>query len=77
MQTVEDRARVEAIADFGIVGAPVEPSLVSLAQLAATLCQVPTAVVNIIGPTAAFVASKRIVAASAFQQKRPPVFRGR
>ena len=65
MQTVEDRARVEAIADFGIVGAPVEPSLVSLAQLAATLCQVPTAVVNIIGPTAAF------------QQKRPPVFRGR
>jgi hypothetical protein len=38
---------------------------------------VPTAVVNIIGPTAAFVASKRIVAASAFQQKRPPVFRGR
>ncbi|MBM7826000.1 MULTISPECIES: sensor histidine kinase [Microbacterium] len=48
MQTVEDRARVEAIADYGIVGAPVEPSLVSLAQLAATLCQVPTAVVNII-----------------------------
>lgn len=48
MTTVEDIARVGAIADYRILGDVVEPSLESLAQLAATLCGVSRAVVNII-----------------------------
>lgn len=48
MKTGQDITRVEAIADYRIVDAPPEQSLASLARLAATLCAVPTAVVNII-----------------------------
>lgn len=48
MRTAEDIARVDAIADYRIIGAAPEPNLESLARLAATLCQVSTAVVNII-----------------------------
>lgn len=46
--TVDDSARVDAIARYRIVGEPAEPNLESLARLAATLCGVSTAVVNII-----------------------------
>ena len=46
--TAEDSARVDAIARYRIVGEPAEPNLESLARLAATLCGVSTAVVNII-----------------------------
>lgn len=48
MRTAEDIARVDAIADYRIIGEGAEPNLESLARLAATLCDVPTAVVNII-----------------------------
>jgi signal transduction histidine kinase len=48
VRTAEDIARVGAIADYRILGDVVEPSLESLARLAATLCGVSRAVVNII-----------------------------
>lgn len=57
MSTVEDIARAEAIADitrreaiaqYQVVGKPPEPDLEGLVQLAATICGVSTAVINII-----------------------------
>lgn len=48
MRTAEDIARDDAIADYRIIGVAAEPNLESLARLAATLCHVSTAVVNII-----------------------------
>lgn len=48
MTTAEDSTRVMAIADYQIVGAPPEPDLDRLAELAALVCGVPTAVINII-----------------------------
>ncbi|GAA1644210.1 hypothetical protein GCM10009806_11570 [Microbacterium flavum] len=51
MSTMDDSARVDAIARYRILGAPAEPNLEGLARLAATLCAVPTAVVNIIDDT--------------------------
>ena len=37
-----------AIADYQLIGAPPEPDLERLAELAALVCGVPTAVINII-----------------------------
>ena len=57
MSTVEDIARGDAIADitrreaiaeYRVVGQPPEPDLEGLVQLAATICGVSTAVINII-----------------------------
>lgn len=48
MSIVQDLTRREAIAEYDVVGAPPEPDLEGLVQLAATLCGVPTAVINII-----------------------------
>jgi len=44
----EDVARRAAIADYDVLGNPPEPDLEGLVQLAATLCGVSTAVINII-----------------------------
>lgn len=46
--TAEDIARRGAIADYELDGQHPEPDLQSLAELAATVCGVPTAVINII-----------------------------
>jgi signal transduction histidine kinase len=46
--TAEDITRRAAIAEYHIVGRPPETDLQSLVQLAATMCDVPTAVINII-----------------------------
>lgn len=46
--TAQDVTRRDVIADYDVVGAPPEPDLEGLVQLAATLCGVPTAVINII-----------------------------
>lgn len=48
MRTAEDSTRAMAIADYQLVGAPPEPDLERLAELAALVCGVPTAVINII-----------------------------
>ena len=48
MTGVQDLTRAEAIAEYRVVGMPPEPDLEGLVQLAATLCAVPTAVINII-----------------------------
>ena len=48
MSTVQDVTRREMIASYGVVGAPPEPDLEGLVQLAATVCGVSTAVINII-----------------------------
>ena len=57
MSTIEDTARGdaiagiarrEAIAEYRVVGQPPEPDLEGLVQLAATICGVSTAVINII-----------------------------
>lgn len=48
MLEAEDVARRAAIADYDLVGNPPEPDLQGLVQLAATLCGVSTAVINII-----------------------------
>lgn len=46
--SIEDIARREAIAEYEVVGRPPEPDLQGLVELAATLCGVPRAVINII-----------------------------
>ncbi|UYK39152.1 sensor histidine kinase [Microbacterium terricola] len=46
--TAQDVTRRDAIAEYGLIGRPPEPDLEGLVQLAATLCDVPTAVINII-----------------------------
>jgi signal transduction histidine kinase len=46
--TAEDAVRREAVAQYGLVGRPPEPDLESLVRLAATVCGVSTAVINII-----------------------------
>ncbi len=48
MLEAEDVARRAAIADYHVVGSPPEPDLEGLVELAATLCGVSTAVINII-----------------------------
>lgn len=48
MTTVQDVTRREVIAEYRVVGLPPEPDLEGLVQLAATVCGVPTAVINII-----------------------------
>lgn len=48
MITAEDITRRAAIAEYQVVGRPPETDLESLVQLAATMCGVPTAVINII-----------------------------
>lgn len=48
MSTVQDVTRREAIADYRVVGQPPEPDLEGLVQLAARVCGVSTAVINII-----------------------------
>lgn len=48
MSTVQNVTRRDAIAQYEILGASPEADLEGLAQLAATLCGVPTAVINLI-----------------------------
>src|SRR3954468_5802759 len=44
----DEPERLKALAGYGIVGAPPPPDLPSVVELAAYVCGVPTAVVNII-----------------------------
>lgn len=48
MSTAHDVTRREAIAQYRLVGEPSEPDLQGLVELAAAICGVPTAVINII-----------------------------
>jgi signal transduction histidine kinase len=48
MTTAQDVTRREAIAAYRVIGRPPEPDLQGLVQLAATVCEVSTAVINII-----------------------------
>lgn len=48
MSTAQDVTRREAIAQYRLIGEPTEPDLQGLVELAATVCRVPTAVINII-----------------------------
>jgi len=48
MSTAHDVTRREAIAQYRLIGEPSEPDLQGLVELAATICGVPTAVINII-----------------------------
>lgn len=48
MSTAHDVTRREAIAQYRLIGEPSEPDLQGLVELAATVCGVPTAVINII-----------------------------
>ena len=48
MTIAQDATRREAIAEYGVVGAAPEPDLEGLVRLAATVCGVSTAVINII-----------------------------
>jgi len=48
VSTAHDVTRREAIAQYRLVGEPSEPDLQGLVELAATVCDVPTAVINII-----------------------------
>jgi signal transduction histidine kinase len=48
MTVAQDVTRREAIAEYQILDQPPEPDLLGLVQLAATVCGVPTAVINII-----------------------------
>ncbi|ROR64789.1 sensor histidine kinase [Agrococcus jenensis] len=48
MRTADDITRREAIAEYRVVGQPPEPDLEGLVQLAASICGVSTAVINII-----------------------------
>ncbi|WP_240606863.1 ATP-binding protein [Microbacterium sp. Gd 4-13] len=48
MSTVQEVARREAIAQYRVVGVPPEPDLEGLVQLAARVCGVSTAVINIL-----------------------------
>lgn len=47
-EAIADITRREAIAEYQVVGQPPEPDLEGLVQLAATICGVSTAVINII-----------------------------
>lgn len=48
MSTAEDLARRQAVAGYHVVGEPVGADLQGLVELAASVCSVPTAVINII-----------------------------
>jgi GAF domain-containing protein len=48
VSSVQDLARREAIDDYEVVGRQPEPELQRLVELAAAVCDVPTAVINII-----------------------------
>ncbi len=48
MTVAQDLTRRQAIAEYQILDQPPEPDLLGLVQLAATVCGVPTAVINII-----------------------------
>lgn len=48
MKTADDAIRRAIIEDYGVLGRATEPDLQGLVQLAATVCSVPTAVINII-----------------------------
>jgi len=48
VKTSSDIARVDAIAEYGVIDSEVDASLDALARLAATLCRVPTAAVNLL-----------------------------
>ncbi|HYP74184.1 MAG TPA: GAF domain-containing protein, partial [Microbacterium sp.] len=48
MKTASEIARVQAIAEYGVVERDADASLEALARLAATLCRVPTATVNLL-----------------------------
>lgn len=48
MKTADDAIRRAIIEDYGVLGRPPEPDLEGLVRLAATICGVPTAVINII-----------------------------
>ncbi|GEB44528.1 hypothetical protein MTE01_04730 [Microbacterium testaceum] len=48
MSTAHDVTRRDAIAQYQLLGGPAEPDLQGLVELAATVCNVPTAVINII-----------------------------
>lgn len=48
MSTAHDVTRREAISQYRLIGEPSEPDLLGLVELAATICGVPTAVINII-----------------------------
>ena len=48
MRSVDDLARRQAIEQYRVLGVPAEPDLQGLVELAAILCGVPTAVINII-----------------------------
>jgi len=48
VSTAHDVTRREAIAQYRLIGEPSEPDLQGLVELAATVCDVPTAVINII-----------------------------
>jgi len=46
--TADDAIRRAIIEEYGVLGGAPEPDLQGLVQLAATVCGVPTAVINII-----------------------------
>ena len=48
MSSVQDLARREAIDDYQLLGRTAEPDLQRLVELAAAVCDVPTAVINIV-----------------------------
>ncbi|MEO5982741.1 MAG: GAF domain-containing sensor histidine kinase [Pedococcus sp.] len=48
MSSVQDLARREAIDDYQVLGRPAEPDLQRLVELTAAVCNVPTAVINVI-----------------------------
>ncbi|GAA2737880.1 hypothetical protein GCM10009867_26900 [Pedococcus aerophilus] len=48
MSTVQGLARRDAIDEYDVIGAPTDPELERLVELAAAMCDVPTAVINII-----------------------------
>jgi signal transduction histidine kinase len=48
VRSVEDLARRQAIEQYHVLGEPAEPDLQGLVELAAIVCEVPTAVINII-----------------------------
>ncbi|MCW3493117.1 sensor histidine kinase [Microbacterium sp. SSM24] len=78
MITAQDATRRDTIADYRVIGLAPEPDLEGLVQLAATVCDVPTAVINIIddrfqhqiaavGFTAAVCAREDSMCAQVFQ----------
>jgi signal transduction histidine kinase len=48
VSTAQDVTRRETIAQYRVIGEPPEPDLQGLVELAATVCHVPTAVINIL-----------------------------